>query len=104
MEELTKYMPEPRDKSDTITAFVYTSHELDKRTRKSHIGYVIFVNRAPIIFDSKRHSAVESSTFSSEFIAMKTCTEHTIRLRFKLRMFGIDIDGPAMMLRITKAQ
>ena len=29
---------------------------------------------------------------------MKTCTDHIIALIFKLRMFGVDIDGPAIML------
>ena len=50
------------------------------------------------MFYNKRQSTVESSTFSSEFIAMKTCTEHIIALRFKLQMFEVDIDGPAIML------
>ena len=45
---------------------------------------------------------VESSKFSSKFIAMKTCTEHIILLKFKLRMFGVDIDGPTIMLNNNK--
>ena len=71
-------MPETRGKSVTITVFLDTSHTLDKRTRRSHTGYEIFVNRSPIIFYSKQKSMVESSTFSSEFIAMNTCTENII--------------------------
>ena len=69
-----------------------------KITRRSHTGFIIFVNRAPIIWFSKRQSTVESSTFSSEFIAMKTCTEHIMALRFKLRMFGIPLYGPTDVL------
>ena len=91
-------MPEQRGKSVSIIAFVYASHALDKITIISHTGYVIFVNRAPIVFYIKRQYKVESSTFSSEFIAMKTCTEHIIALRFKLQMFEVDIDGPAIVL------
>ena len=34
------------------------------------------------------------STFGSEFIAMKTAVEHVEALRYKLRMFGIPIEGP----------
>ena len=97
-EELPRDMPRPRGRFVMITAFVDASHASDKKTRRSHTGYIIFVNRAPIIFYSKRQSTVESSTFSSEFIALKTCTEHIIALRFKLRMFGIPIDGPANIL------
>ena len=71
---------------------------MDKRTRISHTGYVIFVNRSPIVFYSKQQSTVESSTLSSEFIAMKTYTEHITALRFRLRIFELDIAGPAIML------
>ena len=77
-------MPEQRGKSVSIIAFVYASHALDKITIISHTGYVIFVNRALIIFYSKQQSTVELSIFSNEFIAMKKCTEHITGLRFKL--------------------
>jgi len=66
-------------------------------TRRTHTGFVIFVNKAPIIWFSKRQQTVESSAFSLEFIAMKSCIEKIRGLRYKLRMFGIPIqdDGPA---------
>ena len=83
MEELSKVMPEPRDKSVTVYVFVDTSNELDNRKRRSHTGCVIFFKRSPIIFYSKLHSTVDSSTFSNEYIAMKTCTEHTMGLIFR---------------------
>ena len=41
---------------------------------------------------------MESSAFSAEFIAMKTCVEHIKALRYKLRMFGVPIDGPTKVL------
>ena len=91
-------MTEPGGKSVNITTFVYASYALENRTRRSHTGYVIFVKMAPIVFYSNWLSTVESSTFSSEFIAMKTCTKHIIALRFKLRIFGVDIDGTAIIL------
>ena len=97
-EPMPDNMPEPLGRSVSITAFVDASHASNKKTRRSHTGYLIFVNRAPIIWYSKRQNTVETSTFSSEFIAMKTCVEHIDGLRFKLRMFGIPIDGPANIL------
>jgi len=97
-EELPERMPPPLGVSVRITAFVDASHAANKVTRRSHTGYVIFINRAPIIWYSKRQNTVESSTFSSEFIAMKTCMECIVALRYKLRMFGIAIDGPADVL------
>ena len=98
MEELPNNMPRQRGQSVKITAFVDASHAANKVTRRSHTGYIIFINRAPIIWFSKKQNTVESSTFSSEFIAMKTCMEHIVALRYKLRMFGILIDGPADVL------
>ena len=38
---------------------------------------------------------MESSTFGSEFVAMRIAKDLTIALRYKLRMLGIPIDGPA---------
>ena len=84
-------MPEPRGRPISTTAFVDASHAANKVTRRSHTGFVIFCNRALIIWYSKRQNTVESSTFSSEFIAMKVCVEHITALRYKLRMFGVPI-------------
>ena len=39
-----------------------------------------------------------TSTFSSELIALRACLEGIIALRFKLKMFGIPIDGQADVL------
>jgi hypothetical protein len=60
-----------------------------KVTRRSHTGYVIFINRAPIIWYSKRQQTVKTSTFLAEFIALKVCLEAIEHLQFKLRCFGI---------------
>jgi hypothetical protein len=46
---------------------------------------------APILWYSKRQQTVESSTFSSEFISLRTGTEASQYIGFKLRMFGIPI-------------
>jgi hypothetical protein len=63
-------------------------------TRRSHTGILIFIQKAPIIWYSKRQNTVEASTFGSEFIAMKTAIEQVEALRYKLRMMGIPIIGP----------
>ena len=49
------------------------------------------MNRAPILWYSKRQATVESSTFSSEFLALKVTVEAIQFLRFKLRSFGVPI-------------
>jgi len=91
-EELPTKFPRPRGKSVVTTAFVDASHAANKVTRRSHSGHILFVNRAPVKWHSKRQTTVETSAFSSEFIAMKHCIEDIEYLRFKLRMFGIPLD------------
>jgi hypothetical protein len=77
-----------------MTCFVDADHAGCLVTRRSHTGVIIFVNRAPTLWYSKRQNTVESSTFGSEFIAAKTVVDMIEGLRYKLRMLGITIDGP----------
>ena len=37
---------------------------------------------------------METSTFGSELVAMRIAKELIVSLRYKLRMFGVPIDGP----------
>jgi hypothetical protein len=85
----------PRGKPIQINCFVDADHAGNKVTRRSHSGILIFLNMAPIYWFSKRQNTVESSTYSSEFVALRIAAEKIIALRYKLRMFGIPIDGPA---------
>ena len=86
-------MPDPKGAGVIISAWVDASHGMNMVTRKSHTGFIIFCNQAPILWYSKKQSTVESSAFSSEFIAMKVCVEAIQGLIYKLRMFGIPILG-----------
>ena len=94
VEEIPPRAPEPRGRCVSTTAFVDASLASNKVTKKSQTGFIIFVNKAPIIGYSKRQSTVECSAFSSEFLAMRTCLEHIVSLRYKLRMFGVPFQGP----------
>ena len=70
-------------------------HAGNKVARRSHTGILICLNSAPIDWYSKRQNTVESSSFGSEFIALRVATEKIEALRYKLRMMGIPLDGPA---------
>jgi hypothetical protein len=78
----------------TMTCFVDADHAGNRVTQLSHTGIIIFCNRAPIIWFSKRQNTVETSSFGSEFVAAHKAVELIEGLRYKLRMFGIPIDGP----------
>ena len=94
-EYLPSNAPAPRGKPVQINLFVDSDHAGNVVTRRSHTGILIFLNMAPISWHSRRQNCVETSTFSSEFVALKIATEMVIALRYKLRMMGIPIEGPA---------
>jgi hypothetical protein len=89
--------PEYRGKKVSMTCFVDASHANCQVTRRSWTGVMIFVNRAPMLWYSKKQYTVESSTFTSEFVAARVATEIVEGLRWKLRMMGIEVDGPTSM-------
>ena len=79
------------------------SHAGNKVTRRSHSGHIIYVNSSPIVWYSKCQNTVETSSFGSEFNALRVVTEHIIALRYKLRMFGLHIDGPGYVYSDNEA-
>lgn len=91
-ESIPPNMPEPRGKSVTTRCYVDADHAGCLATRRSHTGIIVYVNQAPIIWYSKRQNTVESSTFGSEFVALKQSIDIIEGLRYKLRMMGIPID------------
>jgi hypothetical protein len=91
-EAIPPNMPEPRGKPVTTTCFVDADHAGCRLTRRSHSGVIIFVNRAPIIWFSKRQATVESSTFGSESVAMRQAIDLIEALRYKLRMMGVPVE------------
>ena len=87
-------MPLPRGIPVLMSCFADASHASNMLTMRSHTGIFIKLNGAPIVWYSKRQNTVESSTFGSEFIALRIATELCQGLRYKLRSFGIPISGP----------
>ena len=63
----------------SIHCFVDADHGGCRLTRRSQTGVIIFLNRAPIIWHSKKQNPLELIE----------------GLRYKLRMMGIPISGPA---------
>jgi len=86
--------PPPRGKPVSTHCFVDADNAGNTVTRRSQMGILIFVNRAPIVWVSKRTNTVESSTFGSEIVALRHAVDLIEALRYKLRMFGVPIEGP----------
>ena len=61
--------PEALGKSMSTHCFVDSDLTGNLISRRIHTGVLIFCNRAPVIWHSKRQNSVESSTFGSEIIA-----------------------------------
>lgn len=102
-EELPPNMPTPRGQGMTIRAYVDADHATDSMTRRSRTGFLVYLNCAPIYWTSKKQASIETSSFGSEFTAMKQCTEYIRGLRYKLRMMGIACDHPAYIYGDNKS-
>ena len=87
-------MPVALGGSIQLTCFCDANHAGNIITRRSQTGIIIFANMTPLTWISKKQNTVESSTFGSEFVALKHATEIIKGLRYKLRMLGVPLDGP----------
>ena len=94
-EEIPSNMPQPRGTRFVISALVDADHASDTVSRRSRTGFLVYINSALVYWFSKKQNSVESSSFGSEFIAMKQCCEYLRGLRYKLRMMGIPCEDPA---------
>jgi hypothetical protein len=47
---------------------------------------------------SKRQKTVETSSYGSELVAARVAVDLIIELRYKLRMLGVPVDGPTLLL------
>lgn len=100
-ESLPDNMPDPKKLNGqkvVITVYVDADHAHDLVTRRSVTGIVLFINNTPMAWVSKRQKTVETSTYGSELVAARIATELVMEYRYKLRMLGIEVDGPSLML------
>lgn len=97
-EETPRNAPKPLGNPVQMNVFVDANHARNNITRRSQTGILMYLNKAPIVWYSKSQKTVETSTFGSEFVALRVATEMIKGMRYKLRMMGIPIDGPANVL------
>ena len=90
--------PKPLGKAMQMTSYVDTDHMGDIMTCCSRTGILLFLNRSPIMWQSKKQASIETSTFGSEFMALKAAMEMTKGLRYKVRMMGIPLEEATHVL------
>ena len=66
-------------------------------------GYLIFLNKTPVHWVSRRQSTVETATYGSEFVSGKATVEEIIEFRYILRMLGAPINGPSYLFGDNKS-
>ena len=103
IEELPHDMPILRGGFVWITIWVDADHAHDKITRKSVTGIFALVNGLPYKTISKRQSTVESSTYGSELVASRIAVELAIEILYTLRMLGVNVKSPVLMLGDNKS-
>ena len=76
-----------------VNIFVDASHADEKLDRKSVTGILIYVGDMLIKSISRRQKSVATSTFSSEFLALKTAVEEAQAIRLLLQSIGVPVKG-----------
>ncbi|GFH49047.1 hypothetical protein CTEN210_05523 [Chaetoceros tenuissimus] len=90
-EEVDPNMPTPFGAPLQMTILVDADHAHDRLTGRSLTGIIIFVGSTPVYWSTKRQGAVATSTYHSEFAALKEATEQAINIRYYLRCLGVHI-------------
>ena len=58
----------------------------------SQSGILLFCNMSPVIWYNKKKNYVQTSTFGSDFTALKKGIRLTQAIKYKLQMFGVPLD------------
>ena len=89
IEDEDSRLPTPLMKELSTNIFIDSNHGHDQVTGRSITGMTSFVGRTPITQLAKRQSAVQTTTFGAEFIALKKAVEEAITLRYYLKSMGV---------------
>ena len=103
VEELPYDMPVAKGKPVRVSGYFDANHAGCLQTRRSVTGVVMFLNKTPVKWYSKRQNTVETSTYGSELVAARIATEFAIELRYKLRMLGVPMLGQCVLFGDNKS-
>ena len=75
-DKIPSNIPESRGFGFIVSAYVDADHDGDTTARQFRAGFIFYINNAPLYWISKKQSYVETSSFCSEFMAMKHMCEY----------------------------
>ena len=96
-EKLPPRMSEPLGHSVNIHVLNDANYAGNIVSRRSHTGIPLFVQNSPILWASRRQNTVETLTFGSECVMLRTARDVIFAQRYKLRMFGIPLEGTSQV-------
>ena len=82
-------IPEARVDGFTMQLCVDIHHSEYSVTRRLRKAFIVFLENASIYWSYKKQMSVESSSFGSEFMVIKSVTEYIKSLQYKLPLMGI---------------
>jgi len=102
-EDIPDDAPPPVTQPIQLTVYADASHGSDLLTRHSVTGILVALNKTVIKTYSKRQNTVETSTYGAELVAGRIAVEMIIEFRYKLRMLGVNVTGPSVLLMDNEA-
>jgi hypothetical protein len=76
------------------SVFFDADHAHDHQTWRSITGIIVFVGSTPVLWPSKHQGCIATSTYTAEFVAMRSAIEEVISIQYMLRCLGILVTKP----------
>jgi hypothetical protein len=61
-----------------FTVYVDADHASNRVTRRSQTGFIIYGNRASLIWFAKEQNTIKTATFGSKLVALRLCMESLV--------------------------
>ena len=74
-----------------LNIFTDSDYGHDKVTGWSITGIIALVGSTPILWESKRQTSVQISTYGAEFVALKRAVTVAEEIRYTLRSMGVKV-------------
>jgi hypothetical protein len=93
-EEFGDGLPEAFGRELETSVFFDTDHAHDHQTHRSITGIIVFVGSTSVLWPSKCQGCIATSTYTAEFVTMRSAAEEAISIRYMLRCLGILVTKP----------